>query len=283
MWSKSGLLEKFNPRKPFLENKLALTELSRSFHDIIRYAVDVFVSTKAGVARGKEPRITPQIYAVPYPWQHMGEALRALLGDDAKGLSANVVSRLKAQWAGEHETWNRRNLGESRYVYWWVDGIHTGLRSEPSDGQYLLVIVGVTPDGRKERVAIGDGYRESKESWVELLLDLKRRGLQAGPLLAVGDGAMGFWAALNEVFPQTRHQRCWFHKMGNVLNALPKSQHAHAKAAMQAVWMAATRDEAQTAFATLVSTYRSKYPKAMEKIEKDRDNLLAFYDFPAEH
>lgn len=234
----------------------------------------------------KSPRVSaalPWLYLKGISTGDMGEALRVLLGDDAKGLSANVVSRLKAQWAGEHETWNRRNLHESRYVYWWVDGIHTGLRSEPSDGQCLLVIVGVTPDGRKERVAIGDGYRESKESWVELLLDLKRRGLQAGPLLAVGDGAMGFWAALNEVFPQTRHQRCWFHKMGNVLNALPKSQHARAKAAMQAVWMAATRDEAQTAFATLVSTYRSKYPKAMEKIEKDRDNLLAFYDFPAEH
>jgi transposase-like protein len=234
----------------------------------------------------KSPRVSaalPWLYLKGISTGDMSEALHVLLGDDAKGLSANVVSRLKAQWAGEHETWNRRNLSASRYIYWWIDGIHTGLRSEPSDGQCLLVIVGVTPDGRKERVAIGDGYRESKESWAELLLDLKRRGLQAGPLLAVGDGAMGFWAALNEVFPQTRHQRCWFHKMGNVLNALPKSQHARAKAAMQAVWMAATRDDAQTAFATLVTSYRSKYPKAMEKIEKDRDSLLAFYDFPAEH
>ena len=234
----------------------------------------------------KSPRVSaalPWLYLKGISTGDMSEALRVLLGEDAKGLSANVVSRLKAQWTGEHEAWNRRNLSESRYVYWWVDGIHTGLRSELSDGQCLLVIVGVTPDGRKERVAIGDGYRESKESWVELLLDLKRRGLQAGPLLAVGDGAMGFWAALNEVFPQTRHQRCWFHKMGNVLNALPKSQQARAKAAMQAVWMASTRDEAQTAFATLVTTYRRKYPKAMEKIEKDRDSLLAFYDFPAEH
>ncbi len=133
------------------------------------------------------------------------------LGEDAKGLSANVVSRLKAQWADEHTNWSRRDLSKSRYVYWWVDGIHTGLRSENSDGQCLLVIIGVKPDGRKERVAIGDGYRESKASWQELLLDLKSRGLQAGPLLAIGDGAMGFWAALEEVFPATRGQRCWFH------------------------------------------------------------------------
>ncbi len=153
----------------------------------------------------------------------MGEALGVLLGDDAKGLSANVVSRLKAQWAEDHASWSRRDLSKSRYVYWWVDGIHTGLRSENSDGQCLLVIIGVRPDGRKERVAIGDGYRESKASWQELLLDLKSRGLQAGPLLAIGDGAMGFWAALEEVFPATRGQRCWFHKMGNVHSVASQS------------------------------------------------------------
>lgn len=132
-------------------------------------------------------------------------------------------------------------------------------------------------------MAIGDGYRESKESWKDVLLDLKNQGLQAGPLLAVGDGAMGFWAAMEEVFPQTGHQRCWFHKMGNVLNALPKSQHSRAKADMQAIWMAATRDEALAAFTKFVGRYQAKYPKAAEKIEKDRDSLLAFYDFPAEH
>jgi transposase-like protein len=142
------------------------------------------------------------------------------------------------------------------YPYpWWVDGIHTGLRSENSDGQCLLVIIGVRPDGRKERVAIGDGYRESKASWQELLLDLKSRGLQAGPLLAVGDGAMGFWAALEEVFPTTRAQRCWFHKMGNVLNALPKSQQGRAKADLQAIWMAATRADAHAAFDRFVTVY----------------------------
>ena len=234
----------------------------------------------------KSPRVSaalPWLYLKGISTGDMGEALSVLLGDDAKGLSANVVSRLKAQWAGEHEAWNCRDLSCSRHVYWWADGIHTGLRSEQSDGQCLLVIVGVTPDGRKERVAIGDGYRESKESWKEVLLDLKRRGLQAGPLLAVGDGAMGFWAAIEEVFPRTEHQRCWFHKMGNVLNALPKSQHGRARADMQAIWMAATRDEAHAACAKFVEHYKAKYPKATEKIEKDRDRLLAFYDFPAEH
>jgi len=234
----------------------------------------------------KSPRVSaalPWLYLKGISTGDMGEALRVLLGEEAKGLSANVVSRLKAQWADEHEAWSRRDLSRSRYVYWWADGIHTGLRSEHSDGQCLLVIVGVTPDGRKERVAIGDGYRESKASWAELLLDLKRRGLQSGPLLATGDGAMGFWAAMEEVFPQTAHQRCWFHKMGNVLNALPKSQQARAKSDLQNIWMAATREEALSAFSWFVETWRAKYPKAVEKIEKDRDNLLAFYDFPAEH
>lgn len=235
-------------------------------------------------------RKSPRVFAA-LPWLYlkgistgdMGEALQVLLGEDARGLSANVVSRLKIQWAGEHENWKRRDLSSARYVYWWADGIHTGLRSDNSDGQCLLVIVGVTPDGRKDRVAIGDGYRESKDSWKEVLLELKQHGLQAGPLLAVGDGAMGFWAAMEEVFPQTGHQRCWFHKMGNVLNALPKSLQSRAKADMQAIWMAATRDDAQAAFAKFIGRYKAKYPKAAEKIEKDRDSLLAFYDFPAEH
>ena len=145
----------------------------------------------------------------------MSEAMGIMLGGQVSGMSPNVVSRLKAQWADEHEQWNRRELLSARWVYWWADGIHTGVRSDDSDGQCLLVIIGVKPDGTKERVAIGDGYRESKASWCELLLDLKKRGLQAGPLLACGDGAMGFWSAMEEVFPQTKHQRCWFHKMGN--------------------------------------------------------------------
>jgi len=234
----------------------------------------------------KSPRVSaalPWLYLKGVSTGDMGEALSVLLGEDAKGLSANVVSRLKTQWATEHEDWNNRDLSLARHVYWWADGIHTGLRSENSDGQCLLVIIGVTADGKKERVAIGDGYRESKESWKEVLVGLKDRGLQAGPLLAVGDGAMGFWAAMEEVFPQTAHQRCWFHKMGNILNALPKSLQGRAKADMQEIWMAATRNEAHAAFAKFVGHYKGKYPKAVEKMEKDRDSLLAFYSFPAEH
>lgn len=226
----------------------------------------------------------PWLYLKGISTGDMSEALKVLVGDDAKGLSANVVSRLKAQWADEHTRWNKRDLSSARYVYWWVDGIHTQLRAEESaDGQCLLVIIGVTPDGRKERVAIEDGFRESKDSWKTLLLDLKKRGLQHGPRLAVGDGAMGFWAALEEVFPATVVQRCWFHKMGNVLNALPKSQHARAKRGLQEIWMAATRQDALTAVSHFVTTYAAKYPKATQKLTKDRDALLAFYDFPAEH
>ncbi|WP_215796430.1 IS256 family transposase [Paludibacterium paludis] len=226
----------------------------------------------------------PWLYLKGVSTGDMGEALSVLLGDQAKGLSPNVVSRLKAQWATEHAEWNRRDLSAKRYVYWWVDGIHAGLRAEAStDGQCLLVIIGVTPDGKKERVAIADGFRESKASWLELLQDLKARGLQHGPLLAVGDGAMGFWAALEEAFAATCGQRCWFHKMGNVLNALPKSQQARAKAAMQEIWMAATRDDAHKAYERFVRQFEAKYPKAVEKVTKDRDALLAFYDFPAEH
>ena len=191
----------------------------------------------------KSPRVSaalPWLYLKGISTGDMGEALSVLLGEDAKGLSPNVVSRLKAQWADEWKRWDQRDLAGKRWVYWWVDGIHAGARGEGHEGQCLLVIMGVTPDGKKERVAIADGFRESKASWSEVLLDLKARGLQSGPLLAVGDGAMGFWAALEEVFPATRTQRCWFHKMGNVLNALPTSQQARAKAGMQAIFMAAT-------------------------------------------
>ncbi|MFP4897321.1 IS256 family transposase [Paraburkholderia sp. EG304] len=225
----------------------------------------------------------PWLYLRGISTGDMSEAMGIMLGGQVSGMSPNVVSRLKAQWADEHEQWNRRELSSARWVYWWADGIHTGVRSDDSDGQCLLVIIGVKPDGTKERVAIGDGYRESKASWSELLLDLKKRGLPSGPLLACGDGAMGFWAATEEVFPQTKHQRCWFHKMGNVLNALPKSQQARGKKAMQDIWMAATRADALAAFNHFVDAYSAKYPKVAEKLTEDRDELLAFYDFPAEH
>lgn len=225
----------------------------------------------------------PWLYLKGISTGDMREALTVLLGDEAKGLSPNVVSRLKSEWATEYAGWMKRDLSASRYVYWWVDGIHTGLRQENDARQCLLVIIGVTPEGNKELVTIGDGLRESKESWLDVLRDLAARGLGAGPLLAVGDGALGFWAALDEVFPDTRRQRCWVHKTANVLNALPKSLQAKAKADLHEIWMAPTRAQAITAFDHFLKTYGAKYPKATDKLAKDREALLAFYDFPAEH
>ena len=177
----------------------------------------------------------------------------------------------------------KRDLTGQRYVYWWVDGIHTGLRQEADARQCLLVIIGVTPSGRKELVTIGDGWRESRESWRDVLRDLNARGLADGPRVAVGDGALGFWAAMDEIFPESRRQRCWVHKTGNVLNALPKSLQAKAKAALHDIWMAPTRAEANRAFDRFQDQYGAKYPKAVEKLSRDREALLTFYDFPAEH
>lgn len=225
----------------------------------------------------------PWLYLKGISTGDMREALTVLVGDQAKGLSPNVVSRLKGEWATEHGAWMKRDLSASRYVYWWADGIHTGLRQEDDARQCLLVVIGVLPDGRKELVTIGDGLRESKESWLDVLRDLARRGLSVGPRLAVGDGALGFWAALDEVYPETRRQRCWVHKTGNVLNALPKALQARAKADLHEIWMAPTRAQAIAAFDHFVKTYGAKYPKAADKLTKDRDALLAFYDFPAEH
>ena len=234
----------------------------------------------------RSPRVSaalPWLYLKGISTGDMREALTVLVGDQAKGLSPNVVSRLKAEWASEYGTWMKRDLSACRYVYWWADGIHTGLRQENDARQCLLVIIGVLPDGRKELVTIGDGLRESKESWLDVLRDLADRGLSLGPHLAVGDGALGFWAALDEVHPETRRQRCWVHKTGNVLNALPKSLQARAKTDLHEIWMAPTRAQAIAAFDHFLKTYGTKYPKATDKLTKDRDALLAFYDFPAEH
>jgi len=225
----------------------------------------------------------PWLYLKGISTGDMREALTVLVGDAAKGLSPNVVSRLKAQWAGEYDHWMKRDLSGQRYVYWWVDGIHTGLRQEGDARQCLLVIIGVTPSGRKELVTIGDGWSESRESWRDVLRDLSARGLADGPRVAVGDGALGFWAAMDEIFPESRRQRCWVHKTGNVLNALPKSLQAKAKAALHDIWMAPTRAEANRAFDRFQDQYGAKYPKAVEKLSRDREALLTFYDFPAEH
>jgi putative transposase len=210
------------------------------------------------------------------------EALVALLGKDAGGLSASTIGRLKEAWSDEHARWSRRDLSAKRYVYFWVDGIHVQARLE-DDAQCLLVIVGATPEGEKELVGLADGVRESAQSWKELLLDLKRRGLAMGTELAVADGALGFWKAVEEVWPKTRGQRCWVHKTANVLNKLPKSQQPKAKRALQEIWMAATKKDALAAFDAFIETWGVKYDKAVECLTRDRDALLAFYDFPAEH
>ena len=210
------------------------------------------------------------------------EALIALLGKNAGGLSASTISRLKEAWAEEYARWSRRDLSAKRYVYFWADGIHVQARLE-DQAQCLLVIIGATPEGKKELVGLIDGVRESAQSWRELLLDLKRRGLAIGPELAVADGALGFWQAIEEVWPQTRGQRCWVHKTANVLNKLPKSQQPKAKRALQEIWMAETKNEALAAFDAFVETWGIKYDKAVECLIKDHDALLAFYDFPAKH
>ncbi len=210
------------------------------------------------------------------------EALAALLGKDAPGLSASAIARLKESWAGEHERWQKRDLSARRYVYVWADGIHLQARLE-EEKQCILVIIGATPEGKKELVGFTDGARESAQDWRELLLDLKRRGLSVAPELAVADGALGFWKALGEVWPSTREQRCWVHKTANVLNKLPKSQQPKAKRALQEIWMAATRNDAEASFDAFIETYELKYEKAAGCLKKDRGALLAYYDFPAEH
>lgn len=229
--------------------------------------------------------LIPWLYLKGISTGDMSEALAALLGSDAAGLSPTNVVRLKEVWAKEHQAWSKRSLAGKHYVYFWVDAIYFNVRLEdaPRDRQCILVIIGATADGEKELVAVQDGYRESEQSWKEVLLDLKDRGLTAAPALATGDGALGFWKALPQVYGATRAQRCWMHKTGNVLNCLPRSQQAKAKAALHEIWMAATQGEALRAFELFVQTYQAKYPKAAACLEKDREQLLAFYDFPAEH
>jgi len=226
--------------------------------------------------------LLPWLYLKGISTSDFPEALSALLGPDAKGLSANTIQRLKDVWSQEYADWNARDLTGKRYVYMWVDAIYFNVRLA-DDRACILVILGATADGKKELVAIHDGLRESELSWLEVLNDLKRRGLKNGPELAVGDGALGFWAALPQAFPKCRVQRCWVHKTANVLNKLPKNSHVAAKKMLHEIWMASTRKDAEAAFEAFANTYRAKHPKAVECLEKDRDELLAFYDFPAEH
>lgn len=226
--------------------------------------------------------LIPWLYLKGISSGDFSEALSALLGADAPGLSQGTISRLKAIWKQEYEVWRSRDLSGKEYVYFWVDGIHFNVRLD-QDRQCVLVIIGATETGDKELIAIEDGYRESAQSWREILLDVKRRGLTDAPKLAVGDGALGFWKALHEVYPSTKWQRCWVHKTANVLNKMPKSQQPKAKQRLHEIYLAETFKEAGEAFDFFVETYQVKYPKAVECLTKDRDVLLTFYDFPAEH
>ena len=210
------------------------------------------------------------------------EALAALLGKDAAGLSASAIGRLKDGWQDDHAAWAKRDLSTRRYVYIWADGIHLQARLE-DEKQCILVLIGATAEGRKELVGFTDGARESAHDWRELLLDLKRRGLDAQPEVVIADGALGFWKAAGEVWPTTREQRCWVHKTANVLNKLPKSQQPKAKRALLEIWMAETKAAAEVAFDAFIESYSLKYEKAADCLATDRDTLLAFYDFPAEH
>jgi putative transposase len=210
------------------------------------------------------------------------EALTALLGKDAPNLSPAVISRLTAEWQGEYERWQRRDLSARRYVYVWADGVFLQARME-DHGECMLVLIGATPEGKKELIGFQVGVRESTQSWRELLIDVKQRGLQIAPEIAVGDGALGFWKALDEVFPGTRHQRCWVHKTVNVLDKVPLSVQANMKKDLREVYWAPSRAAAETAIDVFAEKYRAKYSRAVECLTKDREALLAFYDFPAEH
>ena len=237
-------------------------------------------------------RKTPSLEAL-YPWLYLkgistgdfGEALQALLGPEARGLSATTITRLKAVWEQEYQDWSKRSLAHRSYAYVWADGVYFNVRLEDTVNkrQGILVLMGAPRDGTKELIAITDGYRESEQSWRELLLDVRHRGLTIDPELAIGDGGLGFWGAVRKVFPQTREQRCWVHKTANVLNKLPTGVQPKAKAMLYDIWMAETQPAADRAFDLFLATFAAKFPAATTCLAKDRDVRLTFYAFPAEH
>lgn len=224
--------------------------------------------------------VLPLLYLKGISEADFTEVLSPIFGEQAKNLSPGVISRLKMKWEEEYAQWHKRDLSQKKYVYWWVDGVNFHARSD--DKRCVLVVIGVNTKGEKELIALEDGFRESTESWLSVLRNLKNRGINS-PAIAVGDGALGFWNAVTEIFPETKHQRCWFHKMGNVLDKLPKSQQNRAKSMLHEIWMSATKEEAYSAFDHFVKEYEDKYPKATECLLKDKEELLTFYDFPAQH
>ena len=226
--------------------------------------------------------LIPWLYLKGISTGDFTESLQALLGPNAQGLSATTVTRLVTTWQKDYEAWSTRSLEGKQYAYVWADGVHFNIRLE-EDRQCLLVLMGATPDGKKELIAVVDGYRESEQSWRHLLLNCKQRGLAVAPKLAVGDGALGFWKAVRQVYPATREQRCWVHKTANVLDKMHKRVQPKAKEMLHAIWMAPTRAEGHKAFDAFVEMFEAKYPKAAACLQEDRDVLLTFYDFPAEH
>jgi putative transposase len=253
----------------------ASSEEAKSFHSMI---LPPYLRRSKSI-----DELIPWLYLKGISTGGFQEALGALMGSEAKGLSANVVSRLTQKWSKEHEDWNRRDLTGERYVYLWADGIYFNIRLGEKDRQCLLVLMGATSDGKKKLLGIHDGYRESEQSWSELLLDLKSRGFDSGSALAIGDGALGFWKALRKVLPDAREQRCWVHKTANVQNCFPKSMKAKVKADVHEIWKSATKEMAEKACDLFAEKYEAKYPKAVACLEKDREVLLTFYDYPAEH
>lgn len=229
--------------------------------------------------------LIPWLYLKGISTSGFDECLTSLLGPNAKGVSPASIVRMKKIWQDEWKVWSTRSLEGKEYVYVWADGIHFNIRlaDKGSNKQCILVLMGARQDGTKELIAIDDGYRESTQSWKELLLDAKSRGLKNGPKLAIGDGALGFWAAIRQVYSDCRQQRCWVHKQGNVNNKLPKHLQSKSKSMLQNIWMAETKAIAIEAFDLYIETFEDKYPKATECLEKDRDSLLSFYDFPAKH
>ncbi len=226
--------------------------------------------------------LLPVLYLKGISTGDFGEALESILGKSVIGISAQNIVRLKEVWKKEYEQWTKRELSHKKYVYWWADGVHFNVRLD-NERQCILVIIGVTVDGQKEIIAVSDGFRESKESWKSVIREIKRLGITIAPKLAIGDGALGFWAAIGEEFPETNHQLCWVHKTCNILDKLPKSLQGKAKTMIHDIYLSPTKVDANIAFDIFIEEFEAKYPKAVNCMRKHRDRLLEFYNFPAEH
>ncbi len=229
--------------------------------------------------------LLPTLYLRGISTSQFPEALKAILGDGVSGLSANTIVRLKSKWENEYDEWRKRDLSDKRYVYFWVDGIYFNVRLESIENrkQCILVVIGATEEGKKEIIAVSDGYRESSESWGGIFKELKNRGLSEGPKIIIGDGSLGTWKAAEEEFPESRHQLCWVHKTFNVLDKMPKSIHERVKANIHDIYLAPTKEEALKAYSDFMNLYDAKYPGACQSIERNKEALLTFYDFPALH